>query len=847
MKKTFLAILFFLSGLILLSTSSHAVETTSECLCIGGILTGSRCGTLIDKPCTSSPIPTITPTPVIEPVPVNDKICPNNGTVYPPNSLCYDKVTTLETEKIGVNLIDSDNSIITYPLTCIPAPTVTYKETITGQISDIEAFLRALPPRAVTVSSDFSEAQLGFLGPNSKALASGNPDQLAKNYLYNALFDSPGAKPDASRESFRTFWRMLDSLSQAQLKAYYLQNTKEHTYFYVGKDFKQREVKISDLKKKLPDCLKTYDINRCWTNSLESKDKKYYLDDYLGLDEETKEQYDALLPFDFNNMRGYIANGTSIAEENIPYLRAILSGLKGYREDIKTPYYIPGIGFVSIPKTVIPGLFDYYTPSWALRPLDPYPTLGDNPSLLNLFQYPIINAVSLANGVAGGLFSYCTPQSSSSVSSPKTYPSDTLLDFTQIVDIPKLHPVLISQTPDECICKASDRYCYYRQCGSYASDSFSCNLRGCDFIKGESTYELTGTGTGIATTVFNNPNITNLTDLVAGGEPLITTTSKIGILQQLINLYNSASDKLVHPVQPSFYKMLLPDFASESASPKKLVSAPTIENTASPVPANENVSVTVSGSDTIYRENNLAQDTMHLLQNCWLVPADQQTSSKCGVKKPIVGECALSEEPLTETCNKASFAEYASGLSSTLSSFVPNVPPELSAVYAAAEKETGVSCVILAAIHYREGSNGLCTSLISGRKIGAEEPDNGNAVYSTLLETAIAAGNEFQGKYSFAQGKLGSGATKFQLLTLAFSYYNGGGNSNCLSDPPSSLYGQCPPLFKGEDDPYPLNFFDQRHANMYLRCLRDHDCSSSVPDLRPGVYTAALNYYNSLP
>ena len=809
----------------------QTINAQNQCTCLPIAIPSTT-----PTPTNSTPFPIITPTPTIEPLTVNGVPC--EGSIYPPNSTCYSQVK--QTERVGINLVDSNASFLTYPISCIAPPLINYKQTVVG---DDPAPNGQVIFKKVKLSTDISDAELGFLGPNSTNLAKASPDKLAQTYLFNSLFDRPGTTNDnTSRESFRTYWRMLDSLSQVQVKAYYIEKATDHVYYYVDKNSKQRRVVVKELGSALSSsypCLSKYQgrLSSCWKNSR-------YLDQYIALGKnnpQLREEYDALLPFDFNNMRGYFSNGSMVSEENIPYLRAILTGLKGYREDISVPYNIllPYLGQVSIPNTVIPGLLDYYTPGWAVTPLSLYPTMNKVEELLNT-EYPILKIV------AGSLVdSACSaPSSTSPQSSPKTYPNSTPKEFGETIDVPVTSRE-ISSTDNQCFCREDDQYCYYRQCDSYKENYTTCNNRGCDFQEGEKIYELTGSEKGSTITIFNNPYITSLTDLIIGGKQLISNTQD----SEIIALINTIADKLIAPVQPSFFAMLLPSFATETEIEKKLIAAPSSNSSAVPVETEASVNIS-GGSSTIYRENNLAQESMQLLQNCWLIPSDQQSSKKCGVKKPI-GECSLSEEPLTDVCNKSSFASYATGQGTPLSSYIPLVPPELSAVYAEAEKITGTSCVILAAIHYREGSNGLCTSLISGRRIGAEEPDSPNpnsedGSYSTLLETAIAAGNEFQGKLNFARGALGPGATDYQLLTTALSFYNGGGNSNCLSDPPSSNYGQCPPLFRGEDDPYPLNFIDPRHSNMYLRCLRDHDCSSSVPDPRPGVYTVAINYYNSL-
>ncbi len=792
---------------------------------------------------TVTPIPstTIAPTPTIEPLPVNKEVCDRDGTVYPPSSTCYSLPKTIES--LGINLLDSSESFISYPLSCISAPTVTYKEIFIGSDPVPNGSFLV---RNVEVSTDISEAQIGFLGPDTKTLETMNPDKIAQKYLFNALFDHPGADPKAAKESFRTFWRMLDSLSQAKLKAYFIDKTDNHTYYYVGEDKKQHEVKLSDLKSELNGypCLKRYGLETdnlflsCWEKGL-------YLDQYTKLSKnkpETREKYDQLLPFDFESMRAYTSSGVNVSEENIPYLRAILSGLKGYQGDAN-----------------IPGLFDFYTPGWVNKSLTKYPT-----SLIGIpltpiteaFQYPLLKIIASFPELNNNCVSASV---GSSQSAAKTYPTNPIT--SQTISIP-VTSTNIDTIPNKCSCNYGDAYCYmYGDCRMHSSSEQEClsSVYSCVFEEGQFVYELSGQATGKPVTVFNNPNIISLTDLVMGGKPVFTNTSGYTLDAAAKAVLNLISEKIFNPIQPSFYKMFLPDYASNSALPKKLIAAPSVATTA--VSEVSTATVTVAGSSSIDRENNLAQDSMHLLQNCWLVPSEQQSSSNCGEKIPKTTACSLSDEPLTGTCSKASFARFAAEYASTgfgrvLSSFVPNVTPELSAVYAEAEKQTGVSCVILAAVHFMEGSSRPCQSLISGRKIGDPEPDQNGKVYNTLLESAIASGNELK--------KKGATGASYQNVITALSNYNGGGNSNCRIDwslpgnigitPQYSIAsGHCPPgstrygLYPGEDDPYASSYLGEKHRFMYLRCPYDGYCGAVIPFKRPGAFGIALNYYNSLP
>ena len=697
---------------------------------------------------TINPQATPTPLPTLPPIQSTGQPCSSLGknNIYPPNSSCYSEVKDIQA------------NIAQYPLTCISAPEAIYRSTITGLSA----------PSIVTVDlvSNLSEATLGFLGPDSDTISSVNPDQIAKKYLFNGLFDRPNySKEEMPRELFRTYWRVLNSQVQANLKAIFLeashtQSTKLN-YYYLDKDLNRQETDTVSLFNELPSCLKRYPV--C----------DDYIKRYSSLSENTKIRYDTLLPFDFDNSRGYLALNGNISKESISYLTAILNGIQGNN-----------------------GLLNFYTPSSLIRSSAGYITI---PSSIESTLYP--------NIIATDLFSSCiVPDRTTTATAPKTYPVAPSL--TQTISIP-VQSQLVSSKHSECTCDLANPPCPY-SCGHYDDNQDICEILGCIYTPGENTYELTGRSTGRHITVFNNPLVKSLNDIVIG-------SGQTG--------------------ESNYYRMMTPSFAP--AVEKISISAPV----SSVETSNPNVTVN-NGSSSVFREDGLAQTAMHLLQNCWLVPGDQQSSSKCGSGSPAIGSCQLSEVPLTGACSKTGFSSFAVGTPYTNST--PTVSPELSAVYAEAEKQTGVSCVILAALHYMEAANDPCRSLISGRKIGEAEPDNGGAVYATLLETAIAAGEEFAGKLSAARANY-PGASDFQALVTAFSYYNGGGNANCRSDPPSSLYGHCPALFFGEDDPYPLSWYDQKHSSMYLRCLTDGNCTSSVPFKRPGAYTVALSYYLSLP
>lgn len=165
--------------------------------------------------------------------------------------------------------------------------------------------------------------------------------------------------------------------------------------------------------------------------------------------------------------------------------------------------------------------------------------------------------------------------------------------------------------------------------------------------------------------------------------------------------------------------------------------------------------------------------------------------------------------------------------------------PEVFDVYAQASAETGVPCEVLAGIHFIEGNNSPTASLVSGRQLGTPEPDAGGKVFSTLLETAIYAGEHLK-------GKVGGTIDDVETLITALSRYNGGGNSNCqLGYPYPIPYAGCPRRFEGEDDPYPVNWLDSRHSEMYLLYCADRTACEPQVFQRPGSFTVALAVYNN--
>ena len=215
------------------------------------------------------------------------------------------------------------NKINQYPVTCQDTPSITYRRE--------SPFPPSNPNIAIVkVESDISPAELGGFGPNLEAINSKTPDALAALYPFNALFDKPpNTSPFNERESFRTYWRLLSSLQQANAKAAYLTQTNQdkinnQTYTFHNAQDVLKEWTPKDLYNRLPKCLREYPV--C----------EDFIEEYQNLNINTQEAYDALMPFNFDNLRGYEVikynspsggTVTHILAENLPYVAAINQGL----------------------------------------------------------------------------------------------------------------------------------------------------------------------------------------------------------------------------------------------------------------------------------------------------------------------------------------------------------------------------------------------------------------------------------------------------------------------------------------------------------------------------------------
>lgn len=163
-------------------------------------------------------------------------------------------------------------------------------------------------------------------------------------------------------------------------------------------------------------------------------------------------------------------------------------------------------------------------------------------------------------------------------------------------------------------------------------------------------------------------------------------------------------------------------------------------------------------------------------------------------------------------------------------------------IYQQASSQTSIPWQYLAAIHYMEGNCNPNQSLVSGRAIGAVEPDvgkncssqinqlgkpipvGGGCGFTNLLSTAIYAGNHLA-------GKIGKPPQTQEELAKAFGRYNGIGNANC--DPTTGLprtpYKYCPAAYEGDDHIYATSKLDQKHELMYLRYCGDGQLCANPP------------------
>jgi len=359
-------------------------------------------------------------------------------------------------------------------------------------------------------------------------------------------------------------------------------------------------------------------------------------------------------------------------------------------------------------------------------------------------------------------------------------------------------------------------------------------------------WTVSGTEHGKALTVLNNPKATDIKNAIID------------------------DDKF------SLYKTLIPDVLNKKEITDASIDAPYAANY-SAYRNSDDTATAPNGTQTLLNEvepinriNNLAQDSMHILQNCWVVPEGLQNSPRC--------DLSLSPEATTSACTGEAFEKITGEKTppspvgeNFFNSFInPKLTPEVISAYAEAEKSTGVPCEVLAGIHFKEGDNNPDQDLQSGAPLAGR----------SLTESAIVAAEELK-------AKAGGAITTINQLIMALSAYNGGGNSNCQAGGSNSCaptdrcgqtvactvdasacrcvgtpepgscrancptgfpypfsYPYCPPASTGYDDPYVTNYWiSPVHDQMYI--LYMYDCTQTRPylDARPGTLTVAISLF----
>ncbi len=365
----------------------------------------------------------------------------------------------------------------------------------------------------------------------------------------------------------------------------------------------------------------------------------------------------------------------------------------------------------------------------------------------------------------------------------------------------------------------------------------------------------------------------------------LTAIEKGNALTVLNNPKQSDIKKsVVSEAKFSLYNTLLPSTLSVKKITEANIDAPIARNFVSQNGGGDAVGPAgeaemLNPAEPINRVNNFAQDSVHLLQNCWSVPDNLQNSPRCKIALTDASASACTGEKFKELIgdNNLNISEKGKQLYSLVES---KLTDDLITAYAEAEKQTGVPCEVLAGIHYREADNSPTQDLQSGAPLGGR----------SLTESAIQAANELLGK---AGGKIGD----IDTLIKALSWYNGGGNANCqpttscsaiknnrcgskvaCDNLPSTATsaevksacscgveagscrsqcnsgypfliptspGLCPPPSIGYDDPYVVELWKKQHEKMYV--LYQYDCTQTPPinQNRLGTFTFAVSFYQS--
>lgn len=600
----------------------------------------------VDPVTTIAPEPTTTSEPTTDPnafvippfptleIPSPVKSCElktsRDETIYPPNSACYAEVK--RTQK----------KITDYPKTCIKEPYVSYSD-IRGvdhnrvpegdnSWATCEGVNSVKDPPCnvyITVTTDVSKAELGSYGPNYETLATAtsSADIIAQKYLFNAVFDRPYySMSETPREAWRTYWRLLPFNEQANLTAQFiklvflnqqddlktLKKINNTQYQYIDSSGGIHTTTVKDVANRLPPCLKSEPVCPDFAKA------------YNDLSADTKAAYDTLIPLSFNNLRGWIAlappsfpprDGVpqTVSRESLPYIEPIFQGLLSSKygllsnlqpswliattltdlTDTNTGYTLSGKdNYISGQFDPVKQLFKDGGSDGPESSLDPI--VLDNADIVRCPDYPDVYHLSAP---------YTYPKNPQN-KDPFHIQEVQILGSTLDWELDHPDPIKTCAHETGCDengnnCSGCDRWSY--SCNSPAEICADTSIGGsneecCQF-------KVTGSGVGKALTVFNNPKVTDIKETV-----VMKDTSLYNTLIPMAFLTPTPTDmKIDAPV--STHMEINTDYSGSGA----------VSNITNP----------------IFRENNLAQDTMHLIQNCWLVPSANQKSSKCGKPEPI--------------------------------------------------------------------------------------------------------------------------------------------------------------------------------------------------------------------
>lgn len=253
----------------------------------------------------------------------------------------------------------------------------------------------------------------------------------------------------------------------------FMNNNTISYYNSSGQKKEMTTIKLADRLDKLfnlfPGCLRKIPVCSKYTKK------------YQQLDQKTKDAYDALIPFNLDNLQSFLVLDKTIVTENIPYINAINDGLNDRRT---------GLAFI-------------LSPAWAQDDIKNNITIADPIALLDLgFNGRLKDRADDYN---------CQAIASSKLTNlpaPKTFPDPTTLTQKIVFENLTTDKKLLSSTST---CK-----------GGFFCTSLSKTA--CDeqtFCTWTTTekyeYTTTGQGEGEPIVVFNHPFVANIANSIVSG------------------------------------------------------------------------------------------------------------------------------------------------------------------------------------------------------------------------------------------------------------------------------------------------------------------------------------------